>query len=47
MTYRIHCQMANGHEGHGTKCFDHETAQAWVDHGNKEWPDIKHWMVAC
>jgi hypothetical protein len=30
-------------EGHG-KWLDRPVVEAWVEHANKEWPDILHWI---
>ncbi len=34
-----------GASGHG-KPLALKDAEAWVKKGNKEWPDLTHWLVA-
>lgn len=48
MKYYVHWMSSTtGASGHGTKALNRETAEAWVAHGNKEFPCITHWLVSA
>ena len=40
--YRIYWKHINGACGNGEGTLNYSTAKAWMDKGNKDYPDIKH-----
>ena len=40
--YKIYWKHVNGVCGNGEGVFKYSLAKAWVDKGNKEFPDIVH-----
>jgi len=43
--YRIAYQvLSTGLSGNGDFCLTKEDAESWIQHLNKEYPDINHWI---
>jgi hypothetical protein len=42
--YRISWTDPNGNAGHGEYSLSLELAQNWIDHLEKKYPTMRHWM---
>ena len=42
--YTVYWKHNKGYSGHGEKPTTYNLAKAWVDHLNKKYPDMHHWV---